>query len=169
MNPDKMPLNIAEIPEVEDNPYHPMNDRYYKDMRHAENRVMAAQRQMKPRHVQIVKMHFAGWNNVKIAEQVGNTDVTVGRVLHTPEAQTLLHLLNYIQSAAEGPNAAHRKAILYRIITDNEEKQPKVAISAISEINKMDMNEHLVKTGTAPGQVTIIINENTFPRTILDS
>jgi hypothetical protein len=169
MDLDKMPLDIAEIPEVEDNPYHPMNDRYYADMRHAENRVMAAQRQMKPKHVQIVKMHFAGWTNVKIAEQVGNTDVTVSRVIHTPAGQKLLQLLRYIQSAADGPSAAHRKAILYRIITDNEAKQPKVAITAIAEINKMDMNDHLVKSGTAPGQVTIIINENTFPRTALDN
>jgi len=164
-----MPIDIAEVPEVEDNPYHPMNDRYYKDMRHAENRVMAAQRQMKPKHVQIVKMHFAGWTNVKIAERVGNTDITVGRVIRTQAAQNLLHLLTYIQSSAEGPNAAHRKAILYRIITDNEERQPKVAITAIAEINKMDMNDHLVKTGTAPGEVTIIINESTFPRTTLDN
>jgi len=168
MDIDKMQLDIAEIPEVDENPYHPLNDRYYKDMAHAQNRVMAMQRQMKLKHVQIVKMVFAGWNYVKTAEKVGVNPMTVSKVVNGAEGQTLLQLLNYIQAAADGPTAAHRKAILYRIAVDNQENAPKVAIQAVSEINKMDMNQHLINTGNAPGTVTIIINEKTFPRTELD-
>jgi len=168
MDINNMPLQISEVPEVDDNPYHPANDAYNKDVQHVQSIVMATQRMMKPKHVQIAKMHFAGRRGVDIAEEVNVTPNSVSTVLKRADVKKLLSLLIYIQAAMEGPSAAHRKAILYRIVVDNEKNSPKTALQAIAELNKMEMNNHLIETGQGPNQVSITINENYFPKTPLD-
>lgn len=163
-----MPIPLDELPEVEHNPYHPANDAFNKDIRHVQNIIMAAQRQMKPKHVKITKMHFAGKKNVDIAATVGLTPQTIGNVIHGAEAQRLLSLLVYIEAAVEGPTAAQRRAVLTRIMVDHEKKNPKIALAAVAEMNKMDLNKHAIDQGGGPGQVNITINQSTFPRTALD-
>ena len=63
---------------------------------------------------------------------------------------------------------AHRKNILYQILVDNQETDPRVAITCIQEMNKMDGvgKEDLNKQ---PSQVTIVINQDQMPKTVLDA
>ena len=68
----------------------------------------------------------------------------------------------------DGPSIAHRKAILNRIIVDNQKKAPKVATAAIAELNKMDVQQHNIENDTGGPQVNVTINQNVFPRTTLD-
>lgn len=168
MNIENMPIDIAEIPEIEENPFHPMNDQFNKEVKHVQNIIMAHQRQMKVKHVKVVKMRFAGHSNAKIAEMTGYSENWISKVVKRADCQRLLGLLNYIDAAMAGPSVSHRLAILTRIIIRNEEKNPKVALQAIAEMNKMDMNEHNKGLTDMPTTTNITINQNYFPKTPLD-
>ena len=129
---------------------------------------MSHQRAMSPKHVSTIKMHFTGMTQVKIAEQIGYAPSTVCDIIKSEKGQRLLTLLRYVDSAMLGPSASHRTAILYRIVKRNEEKNPKVALQAIAELNKMDMNNHTKNLENVPTNTTIIINPTHFPKTALD-
>ena len=163
-----MPIDIADIPEIEENRFHPMNDQFNREIKHIQSIVMAHQRKMTPKHVNVVKQKFAGNTNVKIAEAVGYTPDTVGKIVNSANGLRLLNLLRYIDSAMAGPSAAHRIAVLNRIVVRNEEDNPKVAITAIAEMNKMDMNLHAKNLEDVPTTTNITINQNYFPKTALD-
>jgi len=163
-----MPIDISNFPEIEENRYHPMNDRFNQEISHVQKIIMAHQRSMKPKHVKVAKMRFAGHTNVDIAEATGYSEGTVSRIAQRNDVDRLLSLLNYIDSAMAGPSTSHRIAVLHRIVVDNEIKNPKVAIQAIAEINKMAVNQHNMDSETVPGQTTIVINQNHFPKTPLD-
>lgn len=164
-----MPLHITDIAEVEENPYHPHNDAYHKEIKHLQNIIMVTQREMRPQHVAVAKMHFAGRANVDIAKELDYTPNTISNILHREDVQKLLTLLNYVDAAMSGPTSAHRRAVLTRIMVDNENKNPKIALQAIAEMNKMDMNQHAIDTGDLGHQPTqVIINQNYFPKTALD-
>jgi hypothetical protein len=168
MDIENMPIDIQDIPEIEENEFHPMNDQFNREIKHVKSIIMAHQRAMTPKHVRVIKMKFTGATNVSIAEAVGYADATVGIIVNSQNGQRLLNLLTYIDAAMAGPTAAHRLAILNRIIVRNEEANPKVALQAIAEMNKMDMNDHAKDQDDTPATTNITINQNYFPKTPLD-
>jgi len=162
-------LDLAEFPELEENPYHPQNDEFARNNEQVKRMIMAHQSTMTPKHVQVVKLHHQGMTNVKVAEVVNFTPATVGNVLRRADARRLGDLLAYFEASLEGPSVALRKAMLHRIATDNEKTKPTVAIQAIAEQNKMDVQRHNIENdGGGSPNINITINQNVFPRTILD-
>ena len=161
-------LNLAEVPELEADPYHPQNDHFYQQTEQVKRSIVAHQRNMKPLHVEITKMYFQGTKQAKIAEVLDITPTTVSNVIKRDDVQRLKGLLHYYQMSIDGPSVAHRKAILNRIIVDNEKKAPKVATAAIAELNKMDVQQHNIEADSGGPQINVTINQNVFPRTSLD-
>jgi hypothetical protein len=46
-----MPIDISNFPEIEENRYHPMNDRFNQEISHVQKIIMAHQRSMKPKPI----------------------------------------------------------------------------------------------------------------------
>jgi hypothetical protein len=163
------PLDLTQFPEIEPDEFHPQNDEFNRNIEQVKRVIMAHQRGMTPKHVQMVKYYFAGTTQVQIAEQVSSSPNTVGRVINSDRGQRLVQLLHYMAEAIAGPSIAQRKAMLSRIAQRAEQKDPKTAIVAIAELNKMGVTEFTQENDdNGPQQVNITINNNHFPRTELD-
>jgi len=164
------PINLpAEFQEIEYDEFHPSNDEHNRRQENVRQAIYAHQKMMAPKHVQVARQYFAGVKGVTIAENLNISPNTVSKMLHRDDTQKLLGMLNYYQAAKDGMSIEHRRAILNRIAVRNEEEQPKVAMLAISEMNKMDVNAHNAEIGKGgPTQVSIIINQSHMPKTVLD-
>jgi len=123
---------------------------------------------MRPLHTDIVKRHHAGQQNIQIAEDLNITPQTVSNIVNGDKGKRLRALLAHYEYAIEGPNEAQRRNALWRIALDNEEDEPKTAISAIAELNRMTLADYTQKQTNAPQTTTIIINQNILPKGPLD-
>jgi hypothetical protein len=164
---------LAEIPEYKYLPpeelldrYHPNNSEFFLAMQRAKQALVAQQATMKPLHVEIVKQHFRGKRNVDVAEELDITAGTVSKVVNSAQGKNLKFLLQHFAGLNEGPSQEHRKRVLWEIVIDNQQHEPKTAIAALQEMNKMD------GIGNAPppdSEVKIIINQQLLPKGSLDS
>lgn len=156
-------------PEVLLAPNNPANDEYLRDVEALKRLIVSQTKCLHPAHVEIVKKHHLGKKQVDIAEQVSLTPTTVGRALKAPAAQKLLALLQHLALMMDGPRDAQRRNFLWRIAIANEEKDARVAISAIAEINKMTHQDKQLDAGQLGGNVVqVVINNEQFPRGALD-
>lgn len=148
--------------------YHPDNTQFYKTNRQLERLIVMQSKLCRQRHINIAKLHLKGERNVDIAARLNISPMTVSTILKRSEVQELINLLRYKNSHHDSVTIAHRKNILYQIIVDNQETDPRVAITCIQEMNKMDGvgKEDLNKQ---PSQVTIVINQDQMPKTVLDA
>ena len=154
-------------PECLLDPYNPANDQYYQVKTDLERRIIHASAILKPKQVLAVKGHFSGKTNKAIAETIGLNPITVGRYIRNAKAKRLLSLLRHYAAHLDGPNTDHRKSFLWRIAVDNREEKPTVAISAISEINRMAGIEANQQANTQGG-VTVIVQHNVLEKGALD-
>jgi hypothetical protein len=150
---------------------HPVADEYIKNAQHVQRMIVATSALLKPKQVMAVKLRHTGENFVDIAEHVKVSPPTISKWLNDPTAKKLLALLTYYQAALDGPNEAQRRNMLWRVAVDNEIEQPKVTISAVAELNKMTITDYNQKnSGSGAGQsITLIINQESMPRTALDN
>ncbi len=153
-------------PEMLLDRYSPENDVYYRALDHLRAFAVNLTARMRPKHVHIVRGHHQGRSNSEIAAEVGVSGNTVSRVLGQKDAQELLKTLRQIAIQIDGPNLAHRKHVLWRIVVDNEVHDPNIAIQALKELNKVE-GAYPTQAPTPP-QVNIVINQEQLPRTALD-
>ena len=153
--------------DIELDYYHPGNHQFMQDLESIKRAVVAHASQMKPWHVQAVRRRMAGASNIMIAEEFEKTPGAVSVALNSPDAKYLRKLLQHHDTALTGPNIALKKRMLYEMALDNQDRDPKVTISAIQELNKMDGHYHK-DDDLNTGSNTIIINNNLFPRGKLD-
>ena len=132
--------------------YHPDNTQFYKTNRQLERLIVMQSKLCRQRHINIAKLHLKGERNVDIAERLNISPMTVSTILRRSEVQELINLLRYKNSHHDSVTIAH----------------PRVAITCIQEMNKMDGvgKEDLNKQ---PSQVTIVINQDQMPKTVLDA
>ena len=148
---------------------HPANDRYLHNLRATEREIMALTRQMTPSHVQIIKAAHKGHPNAEIAQEVNLSPATVSKVRHSDLGKTLLALLRHVSSAIAGPTEALRKNALWRIALKNEDHAPSISVSAIKELNNMDMALSGGNVYTQGEQKTVVvINQQFLPKGELD-
>ena len=153
-------------PEVLLDPYNPANDRYYQAKADLERRVVAATELLSSKQVRAVKLHHTGMSNKDIAKTLKCHPQTVSRYLKNPKATRLRSLLAHYQQLLDGPNEDHRVAVLWRIVVDNEQGKPSVAVSAMQEINKMRGSYEQRDHGDTTIQV--IVSHNVLARSALD-
>lgn len=152
-------------PEMLLDVHHPANADYMKNVNSIKRTIVARTMTMDPKHVDIVKRKINGNRHVDIAEAVGRTPVNVGKVLKRKDAQELRALLEHFNMVIDGPNDAHRRRMLWEIAVDNQQMEPKVSISSIVEINKMNGTYNVAAKDTA---INITINNALLPKGALD-
>lgn len=152
-------------PELLLDEHHPANADYMQNLNSVKRLIVTQTVKMKPAHVDIVKRKIAGAQNKVIAEELSVTPVTVGKVLARDDAQRLRALLEHYNLAMDGPNDAHRRRMLWEIAVDNQQLEPKVSISSIVEINKMNGTYNAAAKDTA---INITINNTLLPKGKLD-
>lgn len=144
--------------------YHPANSEFFKKGSSIQHAVVAQSGLMRPTHVEVVKLHVKGLNNVDVAGQVDRNAVTVGSILRRPDAKHLIELLRHYSLHLEGPSFEHRKRTLWEIAVDSQDTEPNVAIRAIHEMNHMDG----IGNEKNDPKVEITINNQQLPRGALD-
>tara|TARA_R110000803_G_scaffold141021_2_gene207541 strand:+ start:76 stop:582 length:507 start_codon:yes stop_codon:yes gene_type:complete len=164
---------LIELPETEYLPpellldrSHPSNDKYLKNLEGVQRRLVAISATMPRKHLDIVKLRHNGKPIKDIAAQLKINVQTVYNALNSEKGQQMTNLLRYHQQGMEGPSSAHRVNVLWRIAIENEHREPKTAISAISEMNKMT-GEYL-PADTKNGGITVVITNNVLQPGPLD-
>jgi hypothetical protein len=153
-------------PELLLDVHHPANADYMKNLNSIKRTIVARTMTMAPKHVDIVKRKIAGVLHKTIAEELSLTPITIGNILKRQDAQELRALLEHFNMAMDGPNDAHRRRVLWEIAVDNQHLEPKVSISSIVEINKMNGTYNAAVKDTA---INITINNNLLPKGKLDT
>ena len=130
--------------------------------------IMALTRTMRVRHVQIIKLVLKGETNIAIAKATGLSPPSISKVKNSPKGKRLLALLTHYAQATDGANEAQRRNMLWRVAVDNEQTKPSVAISAITELNRMTGvgQPESAATGQAP---VVVINQQLLPKGALDA
>ena len=151
--------------EIQLDEYHPDNHIFMEDIKSIQRAIVAQSATMKPWHVEAVKLRMSKMTNKEIAVQLDHSDGGVSQALNSPSAVQLRKMLDHHATLLAGPNAALRNRILWEIVVDNQDDEPKVAISAIQEMNKMDGT---YSAAGAPSEIKISINNHILPRGKLD-
>lgn len=147
----------------------PMRDPLLRDIQHIKRAIVARSQSMKREHVEIIKRTHAGEKTRAVSEAVGLTPATVNKVRKSKDGQELMVLLMQLTLLMDGPLEMQRRHMLWRIACENEIENPKVAIAAIAEMNKVDYQKACLEKGmTGAGTVEIVINANQLPRGALD-
>ena len=128
---------------------------------------MSQSRGMSPLAVQAVKGYHSGETYKLTATTIGKTAQWISKQVNSDDGQRLLALLAYYQEAINGPNDAQRNAMLWRVAVDSEQNDPKVAISAVAELNKQANIGKEALIGLTTGDINIVIN-NSLGKGVLD-
>jgi hypothetical protein len=152
-DPNKLPANMLAMP------HHPSADAYIEGLRAIQRSIVEQSLSMKRKDVLIIKMHHKATPKTAIAAELKCSNQTVDIKIRSDAGQKLLALLAYYQEAIDGPNEALRRNMLWRVAAKNEDKAPKVAISAVAELNKMDNIGKDAIANLTTGDVSITINQ----------
>ena len=146
-------------------PYSPVGDRFYKRLNILKLKIVAASADLvRDRHIEVVKFHFVGRSRDEICELTGYGKGTVGQILKREDACRLLNLMRLLSLTESGPTEMQRKDLLWRIAVDSEKMEPRVAIAAIGEINRMEMGGGV----DGGGNLTVIVQNNVLGKGPLD-
>lgn len=150
-------------------PTNPANSAYQRNVKHLKNQIVKIQAGMEYGVIDVVKRAHLQVPIAQIAQSMEMSETAIKRILATKKARQLKEMLLRLQMLLEGPTPAHRKNMLYEIMTENIKADPRTTIAAISETNKMEHNEKMLEAGLAGGNtINITINSDTLPRTELD-
>ena len=147
--------------------YHPRADEYLVARREVEAKVFAFGRQMKPSHRELCRLIRTTMTPKEVAKKLERSTRTIYKWCKRPDVIRMVSLLDYQAQQIDGTTAEHRKAVLHRIMMDNEQPKPNIAIQAIQEINKMS-GAYVEQGGNAGNVVNIQINGELLPRGALD-
>ena len=150
--------------DIELDVYHPSNQPFIKTEQAIKRVVVDQSTRMKPNHVKIAKMHLRGSTRQEMVEETGLVYGSVAQILTRPDVVELVRTLTHLDGHHEGINLRIRKQMLTEIAIDNKEVDPRLTVSALQEINRIEGVYE--REGTKPQ--TIIINNGTFPRGSLD-
>jgi hypothetical protein len=152
-DPNKLPANMLAMP------HHPSADAYVEGLRGIQRAIVEQSLSMKRKDVLMVKMFHKATPKSQIAKELKCTPQTIEAKVRSDAGQKLLALLAYYQEAIDGPNEALRRNILWRVAAKNEDIAPKVTISAVAELNKMDNIGKDALANLTTGDVSITINQ----------
>lgn len=136
---DGKPIPISADELVDS--HNPANDLYVQMSKHLQQRMVVAARQLRPSHLAIAKLAQAGHPIKDIAAQVKLVPQSVRNILKTPMVVELNDTMQKYHALQAGMTKAMRDAMCYRIALRNEISDPKVALAAIQELNKLDHND----------------------------
>jgi hypothetical protein len=166
-------VNVAYLNDIDEVlaelPYSSATDPYFSEVSTLQRLIVGQSRKLKSDIVRTVKLRFTGKTNAEIAETTNVLPVTVKNRLETEEAKRLLGLMYHLELTQNGTPEGHRRHMLQRIATRAETEDPRVAITALSEINKMEHNGNVLAAGMDGKQpINITINQAMLPKGALD-
>ena len=150
---------------------HPSNDQYVKDSQSIRRLITSISAKLPAKTIQICKLVHQGTPNQEIARRLSLTPTTISKHKNAPDSKKLLAAMSYYASHTAGPHLGLRINMLWRIAQKNEIPNPRVAISALSEINKVEIAFKQMTSDTTNGngnQPLVVINQTALPRTTLD-
>lgn len=151
---------------------HPLNDEYLRQIEQLKRRIVKHSHTLRPAQLRAVKLRHQGYSNIVIAEKLNRSPSSISATLGKDNCVQLLAMLRYLALALEGPQESQRRAMLWRIAEANEEDDPRCAISAIAEINRMSHNERqlqaLLTNGAGTNRIEIVVQSPALARTTLD-
>ncbi len=151
-------------PELALDEYNPENHDFHQKKRRFKQLMVVQQAKCRPHHVQVAKLHHLGKRNGEIANELNLHPATVTSILKRPEVKHLVDLIRLYGGHMSGPTLDHKRRILWEITIDNKETDPKTAMQAIDQMNKMDG----VYTQKVDLDVRITIDDGKFKQTALD-
>jgi hypothetical protein len=158
-----MPNQLQLPTDVELDKYHPSNQPFIKTEQAIKRVIVDQSVNMKPKHVQVTKMHLRGVSNTEIAQELDYALGTVSQILARNDVSDLLRSLTHLDGHLDGPSLALRKHMIWKMALDNEEDDPRISLAAHQELNRVNG----VYQNDKP-QINIIINEQLLPRGALD-
>lgn len=167
MESHRAPYDPNTLPDAVADEYHPSADRYLQNIKEIQRAIVSQSRGMSPLAVQAVKGYHSGETYTLTATTIGKSLPWVSKQVNSDDGQRLLALLAYYQEAINGPNDAQRNAMLWRVAVDSEQNDPKVAISAVAELNKQANIGKEALIGLTTGDINIVIN-NSLGKGVLD-
>jgi len=167
MESHRAPYDPNSLPDAVADEYHPSADRYLQNIKEIQRAIVSQSRGMSPLAVQAVKGYHSGETYTLTATTIGKSLPWVSKQVNSDDGQRLLALLAYYQEAINGPNDAQRNAMLWRVAVDSEQNDPKVAISAVAELNKQANIGKEALIGLTTGDINIVIN-NSLGKGVLD-
>lgn len=151
---------------------HPASDNYLIQIERLKRAIVRHSDTLRPNQVRACKLRHQGYSNVAIAEKLNKKPNAISALLSNPKCKQLLTLLGYLALALEGPREGQRRAMLWRIAVANEEDDPRCAISALAELNRMHVHrENLnaaMTAGVGANRIEIIVTSPALARTTLD-
>ena len=137
--------------------YNPANREFTQSVNHIKNLLVTKERQCRHRHTQVAKDHFNGLSNADNAKKNKVSTPTVYSILKRPEIIELVDLLRHYSGLWDGPNIQERKRILWEIAADNKELDPRVAMQALDQLNKLEGSYQQEKVDPV---ISITINQS---------
>jgi len=167
---DFMDLYGALPVDVTSDESHVLNDQYMREKRSIDTRIQAADDALHPRERQACLLYAQGKNFTQIAEVLDITPITVSRTLKRDRCKFYLALCAQRDLLTSMPERAHRINVLWRIARAHEKEDPRVAITAVKELNTMEHNEKVLEAGLEGSKpINITINQALLPKGALDS
>jgi len=151
---------------------HPLSDDYLLQIERLKRAIVRAHDTMRPNQIKACKLRHQGYSTAAIAEKLDKKPANISALLSQAKCKTLLSLMSYLTLAMEGPREGQRLAMLWRIAVANEIDDPRCAISAIAEMNRMhNHRENLnaaITAGVGANRLEIIVTSPALSRTTLD-
>ena len=151
-------------PELALDEYNPENQEFHLKSRRFKQLIVLQQAKCRPHHIEVAKQHHRGVRSGEIANSLKLMPSTISNILRRPEVKHLIDLLRLYGGHMSGPTMDHKRHILWEIVIDNKEADPKTAMQAIDQMNKMDG----VYTQKIDHEVRITIDDGQFKHTQLD-
>ena len=134
-----------EHAELEESTYNPANDEFKRVLQSIKLQIRHLSLKMRPRHAMMVKLFMDEKNYANVAERLASTPQTISKVCNSSDGIRLRQLLTHHQQLISGVSAIEREQLLWRIALNNELRNPRTSIAAISEINKMKADTEAFK------------------------
>lgn len=148
--------------------YHPSDSEYIRGIEYIKTQIIVHSRTMPTLDVKVVKLANKGVRTAQIAKDLEITASRVSRIKGTDDAKKLLSMLAYLNTAIDGPREDQRRHVLWRLVQQNIDKDGRLALSAITELNRMAAADRVIAIGSGgAGGLNITINNN-IPRGELD-
>lgn len=135
------------------NDYYAANDHFVQQEYKLKQEIAEYARALEPWEVELARLTAQGLGPTRIAKQIGKRRAILEERVKHPTIEQLVHYFLHLRIYQDGPNELLRRNMLWRIAVDNEKEDPKEAIKAVAELNRMAQD----KRGGGGG-FTVVIN-----------
>ncbi len=155
----------GDLPEpLANDDYYVLNDHFLQKEIEVRNLIAEKAKELVPWEAEFARRYANGETINALYKAFNKTQKTLKKVTERMDFMELVHSWQHLKILQDGPNENVRKQMLWRIAVDNQKCDPKEAIKAIAEMNRMADS----KRGIGGNKIEIVINNELMPRGALD-